>query len=310
MSTSAPGPRLRPAAPPAGTPPNPLPPGDPTARAADRSIGALLVDSGKISMAQADQIIQMQKELGIRFGEAALRLKLVSEDDIRFALARQHGYGYLRKGDSQIAASVRAAFQPYSPQAEAMRALRSQLMLRWFTGRPDHRCLAVVSPDPKEGRSHVTANLAVAFSQLGERTLVIDANLRRPAQHKLFGLPDKAGLSSLLSRRAAGPAIVALPELPNLSLLPAGPIPPNPQELLGQDQFSQLLQQLSQEFDVILIDTPDAKACADAHTVAVRAGAALIVVRERVSRLARVQELNRSLAGLDATVVGTVVNKY
>jgi len=310
MTPPAPGPRLL--APDAAkvVTPTSAPHDDHAVRAADRSIGALLVDSGKITMAQADQIILMQKELGIRFGEAALRLKMVREEDIRYALARQHGYGYLRKGSSQVSASVRAAFEPYSASVEAMRALRSQLMLRWFTGRPDHRCLAVVSPDPREGRSFVTANLAVVFSQLGERTLVVDANLRKPTQHKLFGLPDKAGLSTLLSRRSEGTTIVAVPELPNLAVLPAGPIPPNPQELLGQEQFSELLQQLAQDYDVILIDTPEAHVCADAHTVAVRAGAALMVVRERVTRLARAQELQRSLSGLGATVVGTVVNKY
>lgn len=285
-------------------------PPDRAAREADRSIGALLVDSGKLTLAQAEKILVMQRELGIRFGEAAVRLKLVSDDDLRYALARQHGYGYLRKEGSRVAKSVRAAFEPYCGQVEAMRVLRSQLMLRWFTGHPERRALAIVSPDPQEGRSFVAANLAVLFAQLGERTLLIDANLRRPVQHQLFGLQDKLGLSTVLAQRSNTVPIEAVSELTNLSLLVAGPTPPNPQELLGREQFGQLLQKAAQNFDVILIDTPDARACADAHTVAVRAGAALMVVRERASRIARIDSLRQNLASVGATVVGTVLNRH
>ena len=280
------------------------------ARDADRSIGALLVDSKRITLAQAEQIILQQKKLGIRFGEAALRLKLVTIDDIRHALARQHGYGYLRKEGSKVSPSVRAAFEPDAPAVEALRGLRSQLMLRWFVGQPDRRTLAVVSPEPGEGRSYVSSNLAVLFSQLGERTLLIDANLRKPTQHTLFGLENQTGLSSWLSERSRSPGIQSVPALANLSVLVAGPVPPNPQELLARDQFERLMAAACREFDIILLDTPSAHACADAHTVAKRAGAVVMVARERVSRVARLEQLSNTLSGLGTAVVGTVLNHY
>jgi protein-tyrosine kinase len=101
--------------------------------------------------------------------------------------------------------------------------------------------------------------------------------MRSPCQHHLFNLGKRAGLSDMLVGRAGPEAVVGIPSLQDLSVLPAGAIPPNPQELLGRQEFSKLLQSLGQDFSVIIIDTPSAGECADAHTVAVRAGAALMV---------------------------------
>ena len=275
----------------------------------DSSIGALLLESGKITPERAENVLRLQKELGIRFGEAAKRLRLVSEDDIRFVLARQHGYAYLRKGTSRVLPEVRAAFEPYCAQVEVLRALRSQLMLRWFSASPARKSLAIVSAGPRDGRSYIAANLAVVFAQLGQRTLLVDADLRNPRQHVLFGLDNQRGLSSVLSERTSVVSIQTLPELPSLSILAAGPTPPNPQELLGRDLYPQLLDQLNRNFDVILIDTPDGWASADARTTAVRAGATLMVVRQNQTRVARMEELRRNLRDLGANVVGAVVNR-
>ena len=114
--------------------------------AADRSLGALLVDAGKITLANAEQILQLQKQTGVRFGEVAVQLGFLKEEDLRFALARQYNYPCLRRGESQVNNEVVAAYQPDAPQVEALRALRSQLMLRWFTGEAGGRALAIVSP--------------------------------------------------------------------------------------------------------------------------------------------------------------------
>ena len=142
---------------------------------AGSSIGAILVDSGKLTIEAAERILRLQKEQGLLFGDAALQLGLLTNEDIQFALARQYDYPYLLKGDGEVSSELVAAFQPFSPQVEALRALRSQLMLRWFTGQQERRALAIVSPARGEGRSYLAANLAVVFSQLGEHTLLIDA---------------------------------------------------------------------------------------------------------------------------------------
>src|SRR5688572_5401270 len=159
-----------------------------------RSIGAILLDSGRLSVDDAERILRLQREENLRFGDAAIKLGLLTEADIQFALSRQFDYPYLLRGSSSVSESVIAAYEPFSTQVEALRTLRSQLMLRWFDSSEEHKALAVVSPAPKEGRSFIAANLAVVFSQLGERTLLVDADMRHPTQHLLFGLENKTGL--------------------------------------------------------------------------------------------------------------------
>jgi receptor protein-tyrosine kinase len=146
--------------------------------------------------------------------------------------------------------------------------------------------MALTSVDPGDGKSFVCANLAVAFSQLGERTLLIDANLRDPRQHHFFRLRERMGLSGLLAGRAGLSQVRRIQDLPGLSVLPAGASPPNPQELLAGNPFRRLLTELSQHFGVILIDTPAAQTASDVHGVAVRAGAALPWVRLPSTKIA------------------------
>ncbi len=278
------------------------------ATGAGRSIGAILIDAGRLSTENAETILRRQKEHGQRFGAAAIELGLLSEDDIRFALSRQFDYPYLPAGDASLSSELVAAYKPFSPVVEQLRALRSQLMLRWFDAEAQRKALAIVSPGNGEGRSFIAANLAIVFSQLGERTLLIDADLRNPRQHELFKLSNNAGLSGLLAGRAGLDAIVRIPSLLGLSVLPAGAVPPNPQELVGRPVFVEALQSLSRDFDVIIIDTPAASDYADAQTIAVRAGAALMLARKNLSLMPDLTRLTRGLQLSGATLVGSVLN--
>lgn len=275
---------------------------------AGSSIGAILVDSGKLTIEAAERILRLQKEQGLLFGDAALQLGLLTNEDIQFALARQYDYPYLLKGDGEVSSELVAAFQPFSPQVEALRALRSQLMLRWFTGQQERRALAIVSPARGEGRSYLAANLAVVFSQLGEHTLLIDADMRNPRQHALFGLENRTGLSSIVGRGEVS-NIHRIPSFKDLSLLTAGPQPPNPQELLGRPPFAKLLAELAGEFDVVIIDTPATDEYGDARAIAVRAGGALMVARKKETRVADLRELVKQLTQSGVAVVGSVLNE-
>jgi len=152
-----------------------------------------LATPGKLTPEEGERILRHARDKGLRFGDAAVALKLVSQDDIAQMLARQFDYPYLVPGQSNVSPEVVAAWSPFSQQMEALRALRSQLLMRWFTGEKDRRSLAIVSPGRGEGRSHLAANLAVKFSQMGEKTLLIDADLRSPRQHSLFGLGHVTG---------------------------------------------------------------------------------------------------------------------
>jgi chain length determinant protein tyrosine kinase EpsG len=263
-----------------------------------RSIGAILVDAGRLSPLDAERIVHFQKDRGARFGDSGKALGLLTDDDVRYALSVQFN----------LSRELVAAHHPNSQPVEQLRALRSQLMLRWFDTGPDRRGLAIVSAGAREGRSYISANLAIVFSQLGLRTLLVDADMRAPRQHLLFNLGKGAGLSDMLAGRAGLEAIVSVAALQDLSVLPAGVIPPNPQELLGRHEFSRLLQSLGQDFDIIIIDTPPASECADAHTVAVRAGAALVVARQNTSSVPQMTRFTHSLREFGVALVGSVLN--
>jgi protein-tyrosine kinase len=277
------------------------------AASSSRSMGVILTDAGRLMPADVDRILGFQSDTGSRFGDAGQALGLMTEDDVLYALSVQFEYPYMPR-DSMLSRELVAAYQPASQAVEDLRALRSQLMLRWFDTGADRKGLAVVSASPGDGRSYVAANLAIVFSQLGERTLLVDADLRRPRQHRLFNLGHHAGLSDMLIGRAGHETVVGIGALRDLSVLPAGAIAPNPQELLGRQRFSSVLQSLGEEFDVIIIDTPAASACADAHTVAVRAGAALLVARQDSSSVPQMAHLTHGLREFGVTLVGSVLN--
>src|SRR6266850_3508180 len=278
---------------------------EPPARAAE-PLGLLL----GIEPQDIERVLAAQREKGMRFGEAARALGLATQTEIDLALARQFGLPRIEPGTSGLSAELIAAYEPAGSQAEALRAVRDQLILHWLERKPESRALAILSAARGEGRSFIAANLAIVFSQLGSRTLLIDADLRNACQHRLFGLENRIGLSALLSGRAAPhEALSRIAALPNLSVLPAGAAPPNPQDLLARPAFAQLLSQLGAQSDVVLIDCPPAGASTDAQTIAVRAGAALVVVRRHSSRLWRVQGISASVGEAQARIVGAVLNE-
>lgn len=282
---------------------------DPSLAPAGRSIGAILIDRGRLTPEAAERILRRQKEACVRFGDAALQLGLLTEEDIREALSSQFDYPYLTPGQTRVNKNVIAAFQPFSPLVEQLRILRSQLMLRWFTGEAGRRCLAIISPDRQEGRSFITANLAVVLSQLGERTLVIDADLRQPAQHGLFGIENKQGLSTLLAGRGSlAESLVRIPGLRELAVLPAGAVPPNPQELISRPAFQQLLDEAQQNYDVVLIDTPAGALTGDAQTIALRSRGALMLARRNHTLAERVTDLTGALRQAGVQVIGSLLN--
>lgn len=272
-------------------------------------IGGLLIDAGRINPQDAERILRYAKERNIRFGDAATELGLVTRAEIDQIIAQQFDYPYLTPGSSQVSPEVIAAYTPFSDQVEALRALRSQLLLRWFEKETEQNKLAVVSSDRGDGRSYLAANLAVVCSQLGERTLLVDADLRNSRQHTLFGLANGIGLSTILSGRANLDAIQRVSAFVALSVLPAGPNPPNPQELVNRGGFSSLMSDVGKQYDVVIIDTAADNVSADAHTIAAQVGGALLLTRANRTKLDRVKSLSDGLTASGVTVVGAVLNE-
>lgn len=193
-----------------------------------------------------------------------------------------------------------------SPGAEAYRSLCAAM--RW--GRAaDSRTVLVTSPDTGDGKSTTASNLATSFAQAGHRTLLIDCDLRQPVQHLIFDADSTLGLSNVLAGDHKLQVAVCTTGVNGLYLLPAGPLPPNPSEMLGSKRFSQLLRALRGRFDRIVIDSPSIGACSDSLIVSAVADATLLVVRMNRSAQQSATAAIDSLTKVDARVVGVVANE-
>ena len=269
------------------------------------NIGKLLQDAGKLKPQDMERVLKLQQKEGLRFGEAALKLGLVSEADIQQALSRQFEYPYIPAAEASLSPELTAATAPYSREAEALRSVRSELLLRWF--HDGCKTLAVGSTRADEGASYLAANLAVLFAQMGRKVLLIDANLRQPRQHEIFNLGTGMGLSDILAERMPSLQVHTVKPFHTLSVLTAGSPPPNPAELLARPAFGELLSGLETSYDIILLDTSPSQLTSDFQLVAARAGGVLIATRRNVSRLAPLTELKEKITLTGARVVGAVV---
>ena len=285
---------------------------DPARNTTKRTIGAILVDDGFITMDDASRVMELQREQKIRFGEAAVKLGLISEGDLRDALSYQYQYQYaylLRANGKHTSNELVAAHKPFSPEVDQLRSIRSQLMLRWFDKSPGPAMLAIVGAGRAQGTTYLAANLAVVFAQLGEKTLLIDADMHTPRQHALFQLNNQLGFSSLLAGRSdVASALHTISFMPNLDVIPAGPIPPNPQELLNRDNLAELLDWAGKTYGIVLIDTPSMFTRVDSTLLASRAGAALAVARANETKISAFKGLIEELKRANINVVGSVMN--
>ncbi|MDC8786701.1 polysaccharide biosynthesis tyrosine autokinase [Roseateles koreensis] len=280
------------------------------ARLPENSIGALISQTRNLSAEQVEKILDHQRSSGLRFGEAAVELGYASSDDVLFALAQQFHYPYSPDEKKQLSPELVALTQPFSDQAEAFRATRSQLIMRMYGEGEPRRALAVISPDTQDGKSYFCANLAVTLAQLGGRTLLVDADMRNPRQHEIFKLDNRDGLSTILSGRGGSNVIQQIPNIPSLFVLPVGVTPPNPIELVERPAFGLMLRELLSKFDHVVVDTPAAVHGADAAVIAAKCGAALVIARKDASRVDALQDLVAMFSQSPAKLVGVVVNEF
>ena len=275
-----------------------------------KRIGAILLDTGIVTQADVEQIAIHARVQKRRFGDAAVALGKVSRQAVQGALALQFDHHFVRPGATAISREVVAAFESDHPVLDDLRILRNHILMRWLDAAPLHsRCVAVMSADRGDGRSFVAANLAVTFSQMGQRTLLIDADMRNSRQHLLFGLHNHAGLSSILSQRTAGDAFRRIDGLPDLSVMGCGGTPPNPVDLLARDAFGKVLEGVARTYDVIVVDTPPADR-PEAAMIAARARGCVVVAREGATSFSRLRQLSTNLRSAGATVIGSVLSRH
>lgn len=279
----------------------------------ERLIGALLDAKAVLGADKVQQILVFARDKGLRFGEAAVAMGLVTQEQVLHALSEQFGYAYASEERRQLMPELVGLNQPFSMQAEAFREIRSQLMARLYANVPAgaaRPALAVVSPASGDGKSFFSANIAVSLAQVGGRTLLVDADLRGPRQHEMFKLESKTGLSSVLAGHVGADVIQAVPDVPNLFVMPVGIMPPNPLELIERPAFGVLIRELASKFDHVIVDTPAMMYGVDAQVVAARCGAALVVARKDQSRVAALQQLVSALSQSPARIAGVILNEY
>lgn len=273
------------------------------------NIGRLLLDMGKLTPEDTERILKKQKEDGTRFGDAAKQLGLITEADLQLVLSQQFDYAYLPAENSNYSRDLVAAYSPFSSEVEGFRGVRSQLLFRWFN--EGFKAVSIVGANSGDGVSYASANLAVVFSQLGKKTLLIDGNMRNPRQHKIFNIKQSFGLSDILADRTPGSdALFNIPDLPNLTVLGAGTIPPNPQELIGRSNFAQLIKYASSIFDVIIVDTPALSSGSDGQMLSCITRGAVLVSRLNHSSMSETINLKKQIESSGASVIGALVNSY
>ncbi|WP_414902742.1 CpsD/CapB family tyrosine-protein kinase [Sphingomonas flavalba] len=199
---------------------------------------------------------------------------------------------------------------PTGLEAEAIRGLRTRIVAQHV--REGRRAIAFCTPSTESGCTFVAFNLAVAMAQIGIPTVIVDCDLRNPGIAELCGIgEDEPGLAELLGNDTTHMAQSIHGEvLPNLSVLPAGNRPTNPQELLSSDRFRTLVDQLLRQFQLTILDTTPANTCTDAQRVATVAGYSAIVARKHQTHYSDIQTLARLLRADRSAVVGTVLNDF
>ncbi len=198
---------------------------------------------------------------------------------------------------------------PQSPEAEAIRSIRTNVFFTSVDRRP--RSLLVTSALPGEGKSVLSANLALAFAEAGTPVVLVDADLRRPSQHRLFRISASTGLTNLLTDPTAPLDLQRFRVSPQLVVIPSGPLPPNPAELLASGRMTALLQQLATLADngIIVIDSSPVLAVADPVALATKVDGAVVVVDSSKTRVASTRRALAALERVHAHVLGVVLNK-
>ncbi|HBQ77600.1 capsular biosynthesis protein [Exiguobacterium indicum] len=197
--------------------------------------------------------------------------------------------------------------QPKSPVAEQYRTIRTNI--EFMAVDREIQAILVTSATQGEGKSTTSSNLAVAYAQQGKKVLIIDTDMRRPTVHYTFRVANGLGLSSLLTRQAEKEKAILPTKVDNLSILTAGPIPPNPAELLSSRAMEHLTEQLREEFDIIIFDAPPLLQVADSRITSKLTDGVVLVVGCTTSDRQRVLKAKEQLELAEAKILGVVLNR-
>jgi non-specific protein-tyrosine kinase len=196
--------------------------------------------------------------------------------------------------------------QPRSPISEAYRSLRTSIQ---FLGLDRTvQTILVTSPGPEEGKSTTLANLAVTFAEAGREVLAVDCDLRRPSLHQIFELPNENGLTAVMREEKTLDEVILATEVSHLRLLPSGPLPPNPSELLGSPRMDRIIESLRSLAEIILFDSPPTIAVTDAAVLGAKVDGVLLVISAGKTKRDHAVRAKALLQKGNANVLGVVLN--
>ena len=195
---------------------------------------------------------------------------------------------------------------PKDPVAEQYRTIRTNI--QFSNVDQAIKTIVVTSSGAEEGKSTTTSNLATVYAQQGLNVLLIDADLRKPTGHYTFRLENHIGLTNVLTRQSTLAQAVQESEIPHLSVLTSGPIPPNPSELLASSQMAELLKEMKEQFDMIIFDTPPILAVADAQILANQVDGTILVVSSGKTEKDAALKSKELLSNAKGKLLGVVLN--
>lgn len=274
---------------------------------ADSQTRAAIIRRCDLNDEAVAEIFRLQGLLSASFSDAAIRLGYATQADIDMVTGST-SVSVIGHKKAMPAPCLVVAHQPDHPRSEQIRLLRTELLLR-HEAVDTANIFAILSPCPREGRSQLAAELAIAFAQLGQPTLLVDADLRHPRQHVLFNANNAYGLSQALVR-GQKPRFQTVAELPSLFLLTSGPPLPNPLDLLSDRLFEGLADEWQRDFQFVVLDTPPVRQYADGLAVATIIGRVLSLSHARHTPYKHSLDMMRRLAATRSRVLGAVINHF
>lgn len=206
----------------------------------------------------------------------------------------------------QIETRLVTHFDPKSPVSEAYRTLRTNIQFK--NKKTKQHVVLVTSSAPKEGKSTTVANLAITMAQMGNKTVLIDGDLRRPVIHSIFSMNKEEGITNYLVGSSELNAVIKPTFVDNLSIIPSGPLPPNPSELLGSDEMRSLINKLREKFEIILFDSPPVIAVTDAAILSTMVDGVVLVIKAHQTHREAIKRAKNLLDNAEAKIFGSLLN--
>lgn len=260
-------------------------------------VAGLLLGIGAAASAEAlDNTVKNQEQAEVVVGVPVLGMvPLVGEKN-----------GGKTSADELQRRDLNVFHDPKSAAAEACRSIRTNLL--FLGGDAPLKSLVVTSPGPKEGKTTTAINVAVTMAQSGARVLLVDTDLRRPRVHRAFGLTNKLGISSVIAGQEELESVIVSTDVPNLDVLPCGPLPPNPAELLHTHRFGEIMGRCAERYDRVIYDSPPTSAVTDPVIIGNRADGVVLVIRAGHTTRGAAAFARRQLADGKARILGSIIN--